>query len=356
MLSLLSRLAAVEVGPEVPGLLHGLWQDDAPSLWQETGEAAHQHCASSHDQEGKRFPVRVQPGDERSRQSSDTRQGGAEAHREVPDGRGEHLGSVDKHHSEPSAGSSLPNEGETETRPEVGGIDEASADTGEAGDDLTDGEDGLASDGVHEDHGGEVAYKLDTSHGAETNEEVLAGRVQTETVETEGDHDPVERHNEETEEENWMLDQCTDVLTLSLHHGFDAHVVRTWELVRPSSHGDGDESSITALVGDQPPRRLRDDEGKEEEDDVWCCEDPLQDSPGGAVPPGDEHHVQEPDGEGNQGEDTDLSSVLRTSPFEQEDKTDEVGADTTGCHPNVEDREHEVATGEAIESLADDEE
>ena len=96
--------------------------------------------------------------------------------------------SVDKDHSKGSTGSHLTNQSQSHADPEIFFRHKARAETREAGEDLTDGENGSAASDVDGEEDDEVGQDLHPGHQASPLEQVLLARVEAEAVEAHRDH------------------------------------------------------------------------------------------------------------------------------------------------------------------------
>ena len=81
----------------------------------------------------------------------------------------------------------------------------------------------------------------------------------------------------------------------------------------------------------------------------------MEGSPRGAKTPGEKDDIEEADSKGHLSKHACLGSILGAAPFKEQHKADEVAANASCSHEDVEDGKHDVAVGEPIECLADDE-
>ena len=89
----------------------------------------------------------------------------------------------------------------------------------------------------------------------------------------------------------------------------------------------------------------------EQKEDVGHSENELEDKPV-VVEVADEYRVEEPDAEGNLSKCCGECPSLRANPFEEDDKTHDVGPHTSGSDDHVADGEHQIVHREGSHNLA----
>ena len=95
---------------------------------------------------------------------------------------------VEEDHPKGRTGAHLPHQGQAQSDPVKLLRDEASRDTGDSTQDLTEGEDGTTVRDVDGEEDDDVGDTLHASHEAGAHEELQLAGVETEAVEAERDH------------------------------------------------------------------------------------------------------------------------------------------------------------------------